>query len=116
MRALDAELGAAGGMARLGNDDTYAVGPASVVFPALLKFADNVRARHALHFQPDKSEVFTWDGILPPEAPVGMRNAGVIVNDIFCPGLVVYGVPVGSVFYVKQVLDAKVDEIASEAY
>ena len=59
VRELDATLSEVGGMARFGNDDGYLVGPASVVFPALDKFATQVWDQCLLCLQVIKTEVFT---------------------------------------------------------
>ena len=77
MRELDATMVAVDGMARFGNNDGYVVGPAEVVFPAVALFAQQVREIHLLHLQLQKVEVFTWSGVLPPEAPQDMKRAGI---------------------------------------
>ena len=53
--ALDAELTPFGGCARAIMDDTYAIGPASVVFPALRRFAASLREMTGLELQTRKS-------------------------------------------------------------
>ena len=63
---LDRTLQAAGGMAKFGNDDGYAIGPASVLFPAIAKFSNEIRAKHLLQLQVKKTEVFSWSGLAPP--------------------------------------------------
>ena len=77
VRDLDARLSAAGGMAKLGNDNGYAIGPADVLFPAITEFAQHVQEGHHLHQQVKKTEVFNWSGVLPLEAPPSMKIAGV---------------------------------------
>ena len=114
VRELDAALAAHGGMARFGNDDGYLVGPANVVFQALEIFARNVREKCLLHLQVTKTEVFSWDGVLPPQAPQGMKVAGVQVGDVWQPGFVCYGIPVGTPAYVKHMLWDKVQEVRGE--
>ena len=95
-------LAAHGGMARFGNDDGYLVGPANVVFPALDIFARNVRDKCLLHLQVSKTEVFSWDGVLPPQAPQDMKVAGAQVGEEWQPGFVCYGIPVGTPAYEKH--------------
>ena len=113
---LDSTLKAVGGMAKFGNDDGYAIGPASVLFPAIAKFAEDIKERHLLQLQVTKTEVFSWSGQLPPEAPDDMKVAGITLESTFCPGMVVYGIPVGCDEYVKYMLDKEVDEIASQVH
>ena len=112
---LDSSLSAVGGMARFGNDDGYAIGPAEILFPAISKFAEDIKDRHLLQLQVTKTEIFSWTGQLPPEAPPDMKVAGIKVRDRFYPGMVVYGIPVGCDEYVQHMLEETVDEIASEA-
>ena len=59
VRELDATLNAVGGMAKFGNDDGYAIGPADILFPAITHFADQIREKHLLHLQVQKTDVFT---------------------------------------------------------
>ena len=73
VRELDAVLRDVQGMAKFGNDDGYAIGPANVLFPAIAQFAQKVQEKHLLHLQVQKTEVFSWSGILPPEAPPDMK-------------------------------------------
>ena len=51
------------------SDLGYAIGPASVLFPAMAKFAQDIKEKHLLELQVHKTEAFSWTGILPPEAP-----------------------------------------------
>ena len=111
VRELDASLAAVGGMARFGNDDGYLVGPSNVVFPALKKFADQVEENCLLRLQVTKTEVFSWSGLIPSEAPQDIARAGAIVGGLFCPGFICYGIPVGSDSFVRHMLDVKVEEI-----
>ena len=104
VRVLDYRVSVSQGMARFGNDDGYVVGPPGVVFPAVQAFADNVQANHGLRLQPSKCEIFSWSGEMPPEAPREMIPGGVRVNDRFFPGILVYGIPVGSDEYVRHML------------
>ena len=114
VKELDAILSEAGGMAKFGNDDGYAIGPASVLFPAISRFAQLIRERHLLHLQVQKTQVFSWSGVLPPEAPPSMKIAGVMIEGDFCPGMLVYGIPVGSNLYVRHMLDEVVEDVKSE--
>ena len=111
VRQLDSSVQAVGGMAKFGMDDGYVVGPAGVVFPAVEKFAADVKARCLLQFEPTKSEVFSWDGVIPHETPEGMLNAGKEIDGRFEPGYLCYGVPVGTDGYVRHMLDLKVAEV-----
>ena len=95
-------------MARFGNDDGYLVGPANVVFPALDIFARNVRDKCLLHLQVSKTEVFSWDGVLPPQAPQDMKVAGAQVGEQWQPGFVCYGIPVGTPAYVKKICSRQI--------
>ena len=72
-------------MARFGNDDGYAIGPANVLFPAIAHFATEVKEKHLLELQVQKTEVFSWDGMLPPQAPPNMKVAGVTKEGSFFP-------------------------------
>ena len=111
---LDNTLKTAGGMARFGNDDGYAIGPASILFPAIANFAREVKEKHLLELQVQKTEVFSWDGLLPPQAPPNMKVAGVSMEGSFFPGMVVYGIPVGTDMYVQHMLEEVVNDIVSQ--
>ena len=111
---LDSRLQTVGGMAKFGNDDGYAIGPASVLFPAIAHFAQEIKVKHLLELQVQKTEVFSWSGLLPPEAPPTMKVAGTTLDGVFHPGMVVYGIPVGSDSYVQHMLHKEVDDIASD--
>ena len=67
-----------------------------------------------MELQVHKTEVFSWSGVLPPEAPPEIKTAGVTLDDHFHPGMVVYGIPVGSDAYVRHMLNNVVGEIVSE--
>ena len=114
VKELNAILAEVGGMARFGNDDGYAVGPAAIVFPAVLDFARKVQERCLLHLQMDKTKVFCWDGILPDGAPPGISLAGCTVGGVFRPGYLCYGIPVGANEYVRHMLGEKVREVKEE--
>ena len=94
--------------------DGYLVGPADILFPALEIFAGNVREKCLRHLQVSKTEVFTWSGELPAEAPQDMTKAGVLVEEVWQPGFLCYGIPVGSPEYCKKMLNDKVKEVKEE--
>ena len=100
-------------MVRCGWDDGYFVGPEKEVFEALAVFSTEVQRRSGLVLQVTKSEVYTRNGVMPPEAPAGFVNAG-LMEDQFYPGFLCYGVPVGSDDYVVKMLDHKLDELEKE--
>ena len=112
---LDKRLAAAGGLARAGCDDVFAVGPPDVVFTAVECFAERVERECGLVWQKSKTEVFSWNLVHHPQTPDGLIQAGVEVGGVFCPGFLCYGVPVGSDPYVGQMLDIKVSEVEAEA-
>ena len=111
---LDRTLQDVGGMAKFGNDDGYAIGPPDILFPAIARFAQDIKEKHLLELQVVKTEVFSWSERLPPEAPADMKVAGVQVEEVFHPGMIVYEIPVGSDMYVQHMLDSAVSDIASE--
>ena len=113
-RQLDASLAAAGGKSFFGNDDGYLVGPASVVFPALRNFSQQIFQRCLLRLQEDKTEVFSWEENLPEEVPQGMRRARALVDGRWEPGFVCYGIAIGSDKYVRQQLTKKVEEVTQQ--
>ena len=90
VRELDAAVAAVGGMTKFGMDDGYVLGPSSVVFTALERFARDVKERCLLQLERTKTEVFTWSGTLPPETTAGMTCAGMDVNGEFEPGFMCY--------------------------
>ena len=114
VRELNATLSAHGGMARFGNDDGYLIGPADVLFPALALFATKVRDKCLLHLQVSKTEVFTWTGVLPAQAPSDMKRAGVMLSGVWQPGYLCYGIPVGTRQYCQYMLMEKVREVGEE--
>ena len=113
VRIADGSLSRAGGMVRCGWDDGYFVGPEKEVFEALAVFSTEVQRRSGLVLQVTKSEVYTKSGVMPPDAPAGFVNAG-LMEDQFYPGFLCYGVPVGSDDYVVKMLDHKLDELEKE--
>ena len=115
VRKLDAVLAEAGGMARGGMDDLFPVGPADILFPLLVEFEREVWEHCGLELRWDKCKMFSWDGVLPPNLIPNMPLAGKDVNGTFEPGMMVYGVPVGTDAYVEAVMDTKMNEIARDA-
>ena len=115
VRKLDAALARGGGLARFGMDDGFPVGPPQLVFPALEEFEREVREHCGLELQRHKCQVFSWQPVLPPNSIPGMPLAGTDVNGTFEPGMLVYGVPVGTDAYVKSMMNIKVEEIAMGA-
>ena len=112
---LDAACSQGGGMARAGADDVIAIGPADVVLPAVEEFAREVQERCLLHWERTKSEVFTWEGDLPPGTPEGLKLAGEVVDGIFEHGFLLYGCPIGSPRYSRKKLHQIASGIAEEA-
>ena len=98
-----------------GMDDGYVIGPSEVVFPAVERFERSLLDQCGLMLQRAKTEVFTWDGVMPRDTPAGMVIAGREVEGQFMPGFLCYGVPVGSNEYVRHVLEEKVEQIAVQA-
>ena len=96
VRELSATLASVGGFARFGADDGYCFGPPSVLFHALERFRIQILEHCNLQLEQSKCEVFSWSGRLPREAPQGMTNAGAKVAGSWESGLLVYGVPVGT--------------------
>ena len=82
------------------------------MFPALETFASEVKNRCLLVWEKTKNEVFTWDGVLPERTTPGLTRAGAVVNGVFEPGFVCYGVPVGTDNYVHHMMNMKVEEVA----
>ena len=114
VRALDAKLAAHGGSARFGNDDGYATGPPEVLFSSLEEFQEDVREHCGLVLQRSKTEVFSW-GVPPPGTPRDMKRAGVEVEGRFEPGLICYGIPIGTKAYTQHMLRVKAEEVAATA-
>ena len=102
-------------MARAGWDDIYPVGPAEVLFPALEVFWERVGADCGLERQLAKCSVYTGSEVRPPSMPDFLPLAGTVVNGVFEPGFVCYGVPIGSSNFVANKMDSKVEEVAEKA-
>ena len=114
IRVLDHSLSIVGGAARAGMDDLFAIGPPEVVFPALEKFWLDIEESCSLKLERSKTEVFTWSDKLPDNTPEGLTVAGSIVDQIFLPGFMCYGIPIGTKEYVRHQLSEKVQEVAKE--
>ena len=112
---LDSDCGEAGGMARGGADDVFAVGPPEVVIPAIERFAAEIRERCQLQLQWSKSVMYCKEGVLPLAATPGLSLAGELVEWQFLHGLMVYGVPVGSDEYVTHKLKQQMQIIVEDA-
>ena len=112
---LDSDCGVAGGVARGGHDDICALGPLEVVIPAVLRFQREVWDRCHLRLQWGKTQLFSWDGHLPADAPVGLTLAGEILEGEFERGFEIYGIPVGSDKFVQHKLKQKAVAIARDA-
>ena len=52
---------------------------------------------------------------MPEDAPEGLYLAGLEVEEGFHRGMKVYGIPMGSNEYVRQVLDRKVESLVFDA-
>ena len=111
---VNAMLAAEGGCARFGWDDGYLLGPAELVPVALEMFSREVEEKCGLVLQRSKTEVFSWDGNLPAGTPDGLVRAGQEVAGQWEPGMICYGVPVGTDNYVEQKLEEKISEVGSE--
>ena len=90
----------AGGLARFGMDDGYAVGPRDVVREATRVFPQEVSEVCGLELEWSKTEVFSWDGLLPAGSPEGVTVAREeVVEGVFQLSFLCYGQPVGSPEY-----------------
>ena len=85
VKGLDRDLAAAGGKVVFGNDDGYAIGPPEVVFPAIDKFASEVKEKHGLTLQVNKTKIYHRLGIIPQNASLDMSRAGELINENWCP-------------------------------
>ena len=102
---VNAMLTAEGGCARFGWDDGYLLGPAELVLAALETFSREVEENCGLVLQRSKTEVFSWAGSFPAGTPTGLVRAGQEVAGQWEPGMICYGVPIGSDSYVHQKLE-----------
>ena len=101
-------------MARFIMDDGYCVGPAELVFAAILRFETDIKEQCGLDLQRTKREVFNWSGQMPDDCVPGFTLAGTIVNGNFEPGFICVGAPIGSDIYVKAKMAVKVAELREE--
>jgi len=108
----DAYLGTHGGCARFGWDDGYLIGPPEAAYAALESFSQDVHENCNLDLQRTKTEVFSQSYDAEPKN--GLSAAGKMINNSWEPGMLCYGVPVGTDTYVKHMLDLKVDELEKE--
>ena len=115
LRRLDDRCKAAGGMARFGMDDGYAVGPKDIVMDAVQAFAEEVRRQCLLQLEWTKTEIFSWDEVLPAGCPAGITLAGEDVDGVFQPGFLCYGVPVGTPQYATSQLWRRARTIVRDA-
>ena len=118
LEALDRELGCVGGCARAIADDVMAVGPAQVVFPAVLHFLSALRESVGLEAQLAKFQC--WSSSYDLASCPYRSRAGVPVSFVASPesgarmhGVMVGGVPLGEPAYVRHVLAELSAEIVS---
>ena len=76
VQRLNDKVKASGGMARFGMDDGYKNGPKDVVFSSVQEFAQEVLELCGLELEWSKTQVFSWDGILPEGCLKGVILAG----------------------------------------
>ena len=115
VRVADEVLTRFGGFARFGWDDGYLCGPPDEVFDTLETFSSKVQEHCGLELQRSKTEVLCMDEQLPINTPNGLVRAGTTMEGLWEPGIICYGVPIGSEKYVLQKLSAKMDEIEQQA-
>ena len=89
------------------------MGPGSVVFTELEKFAQQILENCLLRLQVSKTEVFSWEESLPEQTPPEMKRAGEVVDGEWENGFMCYGIAVGS-DNVRNRLMAKVDEVTDQ--
>ena len=123
--ALDAELAPFGGCARLITDDLYALGPPAVVFPAVTRFAERLRASTGLEVTTSKCACYSpafYSGVYDLEVCPWRQQAGIAIGTVdpampyiqgAATGIMVGGVPIGDDEYIEAVLDQEVDGIVS---
>ena len=112
VRKADKYLAAQGGCARFGWDDGYLIGPTDTVYETLESFSQEVHNNCGLTLQRRKTEVFNRS-----ENSVtsnGLVSAGANINGQWEPGMICYGVPIGSDTYVRHMLNLKVTEVEQE--
>ena len=89
--------------------------PPEIVFPAVEEFGREVQERCLLQWARTKTQVFMWEGDLPPETPEGLSLAGEEKDGVFYRSMDCYGVPVGSSDYVALKLGRIAEDIVSDA-
>ena len=109
---VDNFLGTQGGCARFGWDDGYLIGPPEAVYAALESFSRDVSENCGLVLQRTKTEVFNEINDTQPQN--GLAAAGIMIDNKWEPGMLCYGVPVGTDKYVMHMLNRKVDELEKE--
>ena len=114
VRIADADLARVGGFSRFGWDDGYLCGPPVDVYATLETFSSNVHKHCGLELQRSKTEVLCMDESLPDSTTEGLVRAGITVEGSWEPGIICYGVPIGSDSYVTHMLSRKMDEIEHE--
>ena len=112
---LDRACREGGGQARAGHDDVFAQGPANIVIPAVIRFAEAIWERCHLQLQWSKSHIFSWTGVLPEGTPPGVEMAGKIVDGVFEVGFDCYGVPMGTDKYISSELMVTAGKIVKDA-
>ena len=125
LKALDAILKPFGGCARAIMDDVYAVGPASVVFAAVQRFADTLREMTRLEMNVAKYSCWSpaYDLASCPwrrqfGIPLGfVTTRGVQprgdAGDVVGRGVMVGGVPVGEEAFVTEVIRQEGEAVVS---
>ena len=93
----------------------YVAGPPEVVFPALDLFWIQLEEECGLVCSRSKTMVYTTDGEEPLLKPEELPMAGKVVQGVWLPGVIVYGVPVGDDRYVLDALEDKVREVGTDA-
>ena len=85
-----------------------------MVFRAFHAFWRDIEETCCLKLERSKTEVFSATGVLPPGTPPGLARAGTVVDGVFLPGFVMYGIPIGDSRFVKHKLALKVQEVTRE--
>ena len=78
-------------------------------------FAEEVREQCLLQLEWSKTEIFSWDGVLPAGCPQGISLAGEEALEGFRPGFLCYGVPVGTPEYASSQLWERARKIVKDA-
>jgi len=115
---LDADVGRYGGAAKFDMDDGYVIGPPDAVFPAVARFALQVRAV-GLELQISKCECYSpaCDLLNHPLRPQEMHLGSFRPNpgqDGIGHGIPIAGVPVGNEEYIAAYLGRKANQMLSK--